>query len=1852
MSSFRALCRGALAPLAVAGLSLLVFASPLTAQTFTVTTLADSGLGSLREAIETANSDGIPTTITFAPGLAGGTITLASDLPWLGESATTIDGDLDDDCVPDIGLNGANAAVTGIGLGGGGAIVRGLAVFQFTFAGFDVRGSGNVLECNYSGADLALNPAGNANHGVRITGEGSENRIGPGNLFAHNGGNGVRVRSERLPGYPDFTALAADATQVFPTLAFTDDCTGMHAFHRIGDPPPTDGLGRPFTDQFGMRLTGTLSIGTAGTYTFDFRSLDDSARLDLDSGPIELDWPGGGAPPPTLVALAPGDHTIRIDFFENDDAAALELVITGPGSTTLSSGVAPPAGCAASQPGLCGELFQLRQNPLRNRITQNSMFDNGSLGIELLDGCSIANDPSDADAGPNDLLNHPVIIGVTPTGGGLYAIWGTAPADATVELFLSDGDPSGYGEGKVYIGSTTADSGGGFATNLALAPTGAALTATATDTAGNTSEFGPNFAVSAGQDGAAVSGTLSALPGATLIVPVYARDASLTALGADRPAGSRIQSLSYKVTFAPASSVASKLFARAGITAGLTPIFEATPSTPTTASYLGTFDEVTQPIPFTLDAAPPGDQVLEIQVTLAASAPAGTIALTLDPTATLFANQAGSIDETSGNGWLALADGQITVLSNAAMALRAYVLSSSAIQLDWSDPNQNETGFRLERSPDSASWSPVATLGADDTTYLDATGLAPATLYYYRLVTLIPADSQRSNIAAASTFPALAAKVCPQPIATPPRAWTGSPAVAWDGTTWGVAWVGREAATRNEIYFQRFDATTLAPLGTPTRVAASATGADRIRTANPLLAWNGANFGVIWSEGLPGEPGAALTNTMFFALLAPDGSVARGGVRVSSSTDGHPLEDSLPPALTWDGTHWGYFDLAYVTPPMLDLVYRRLDADGDVELGPVTVLAPPAAHVADVDAAWNAATSKYGVLWQEIHNDDIAVFFQVMEEATGVLEGSPTQLAGYFSAVGTFGGSVVADGSGWAVAWTEQELDPDLGEIGVSWMRRFDASGTPLGPATRLSDDPVTDGGVPLLARKLGGGFAAFVSCGTNPYEVCRLETDASGNRIGAIVNVTPADGFHSYQHDVAGNGSDFLVVFQDRGAGTRELGGALVPVSDFSTPGPVEFLTSGHDPNNTPPGSASVVPLGAGFAAVWLDPTSGTNWIQARIWNGSGATVAILSPLTSTPSRGQPAVTAVGSELAVAWRDVTTNDLWFARYDATGTPLIAETSVSTLDTSASIAMDFSGELYGLLRPRGGGFNFLRVAPDGSTVGTDRLIPVGNVAGPVQQMRWVGGGWAVVWRSGDNNLHYALLAPDGSPLVLNVQLTAATQNAMPDAFHLIWTGLDLGLAWSELRDLDPPLDDIYFVRLGLDGAMAFPPVAAVSTAERDLNPQLYWTAGDARFHLVHAAGGIVGAREIELQTDGAVLPGERYWANRDAGPFAWNGVTLGYLISVDSNLYFETGACVTGDASAPPCPALSVASFDNLVRLAWDPVTDPESGVFRYQVYRDGLPLGQTVAATTQFDDAGFAIGATHAYELRALNGAWNESDACPAVAFSTAAGDANGDGSYGAADIFYLINFFFADGPPPLGNADANGDNTVSVTDIFYMINNLYSGGPYPVPIAGGDFAAAAPVVTETALSSGIDPKSAPAGRQVRSRLIVGSATAAPGATVRIPIDLVDRPDTPLGPERPLGERVQALALAVACSPCDGIAGLTIEPAGALIQYEPLFESRPAQTGQAALVTTYDEARAPLFLGLSSSRLRQRVATLVVRLTPSAPAGTTLDLRLDPGTTLLSNQAGTLYESVPNGWLELTDGRLAIGLQPVLDNP
>ena len=100
-----------------------------------------------------------------------------------------------------------------------------------------------------------------------------------------------------------------------------------------------------------------------------------------------------------------------------------------------------------------------------NSIRANSIFANGALGIDLgIDGVT-ANDAADPDLGPNKLQNYPVIDAVvvgasTRVVGSLNSIPNT---EFTLDFYANSvADPSGYGEGERWLGSTlvTTDAGG------------------------------------------------------------------------------------------------------------------------------------------------------------------------------------------------------------------------------------------------------------------------------------------------------------------------------------------------------------------------------------------------------------------------------------------------------------------------------------------------------------------------------------------------------------------------------------------------------------------------------------------------------------------------------------------------------------------------------------------------------------------------------------------------------------------------------------------------------------------------------------------------------------------------------------------------------------------------------------------------------------------------------------------------------------------------------------------------------------------------------------------------------------------------------------------------------------------------------------------------------------------------------------------------------------------------------------------------------------------------------------------------------------------------------------------------
>jgi hypothetical protein len=112
-----------------------------------------------------------------------------------------------------------------------------------------------------------------------------------------------------------------------------------------------------------------------------------------------------------------------------------------------------------------------------NTITRNSITNNVGKGIELSGGGNIE-------------LASPAITSYTAT-----LVSGTALPYCAVEIFSDPED-----EGKVYEGTATSDSTGVFTFIKPEGVTGPNVTATATDTAGNTSQFSAQVSVGVESD--------------------------------------------------------------------------------------------------------------------------------------------------------------------------------------------------------------------------------------------------------------------------------------------------------------------------------------------------------------------------------------------------------------------------------------------------------------------------------------------------------------------------------------------------------------------------------------------------------------------------------------------------------------------------------------------------------------------------------------------------------------------------------------------------------------------------------------------------------------------------------------------------------------------------------------------------------------------------------------------------------------------------------------------------------------------------------------------------------------------------------------------------------------------------------------------------------------------------------------------------------------------------------------------------------------------------------------------------------------------------------------------------------
>ncbi len=169
-------------------------------------------------------------------------------------------------------------------------------------------------------------------------------------------------------------------------------------------------------------------------------------------------------------------------------------------------------------------------------------------------------------------------------------------------------------------------------------------------------------------------------------------------------------------------------------------------------------------------------------------------------------------------------------LPAAPSGLTALAVSSSQINLTWTDNSNNETGFKLERSTSSAFTNiTTMSLAANTTSYNDDVGLIPATTYYYRVkATNANGDSAASNSVSATTPQSAPAA----PVLTAAVVSSTQINLSWTETSTDVTGFKIERKTGSGTYAQIGTALANATSYNDTNLTANTSYTYRVRATN------------------------------------------------------------------------------------------------------------------------------------------------------------------------------------------------------------------------------------------------------------------------------------------------------------------------------------------------------------------------------------------------------------------------------------------------------------------------------------------------------------------------------------------------------------------------------------------------------------------------------------------------------------------------------------------------------------------------------------------------------------------------------------------------------------------------------------------------------------------------------------------------------------------------------------------------------------------------------------------------------------------------------------------------------------
>jgi trimeric autotransporter adhesin len=524
-------------------LSCILAAASASATVFTVTNTADTGAGSLRDALTLAqNCTGAPHTIAFnvpTGQLTGGVavITPASTLPPVSCAGTTIDGTTQT-------TNQGNT--NNVTLGTGGTVGTGVdgragtgdepTLQQLNGPEVEIVGS------SLTSAILTLQADAVTVRGLSLHGGGDFSGVGTGsgNIDIQSGTN-VQIVGNVIGASATSYTAPVGAAQTQNNLILITGGSVINIQNNLM------GFARWRSILFlSASIGGTTIQGNEIKGSFD-----------------GIDYGSSGIGPASLIQITRNFIHDAVDTGTGSTEFGVFVTQTGIGFSLITDNTIDNAGYGISvdvarpvfiqhnilsNGALDGVALFVQTGSMPATVNQNAIFGN-RLGIDLeIGGVGVTgNDGTKNGSLPNAGMDYPIFTTATVAGSTLTiaGFVGSNPAgsatfaNATIDVYKADNVPANqngeviagdglslpHGEGRVFIGSLATDALGKFNTTLPVPAgvslvNGDAITATATDvpiadvrapsTSGfgsgarpagalplflNTSEFGPNAAL-------------------------------------------------------------------------------------------------------------------------------------------------------------------------------------------------------------------------------------------------------------------------------------------------------------------------------------------------------------------------------------------------------------------------------------------------------------------------------------------------------------------------------------------------------------------------------------------------------------------------------------------------------------------------------------------------------------------------------------------------------------------------------------------------------------------------------------------------------------------------------------------------------------------------------------------------------------------------------------------------------------------------------------------------------------------------------------------------------------------------------------------------------------------------------------------------------------------------------------------------------------------------------------------------------------------------------------------------------------------------------------------------------------